>query len=220
MADGPRRVRDLIQEVLDEQAEAITASAETIEAEVVQLRRLFQDIQERATAARAAAQRQAASPSTAGEGAEPDRQRRLRYEAVLRPGTYRLRLGELTFRVILGRARQTSRIVLDAARDLLIPDAGGWGMTVPGVELQTRSGVREPSQIDIAQQGGSAVGTVIADDAGEEPRVLVLIRGFPAGQPAPVLELAEVETEGGEIIRVEPESSPERSPNRSQDPHR
>ena len=182
MAEGPKKLRDLVQEVFDERAQAASLSPEEIEAGVVELRRLFREIRERATT------------------------HRLVYEAVLRPGAYRLRFGNLTFRVILGMARQTSRVVVDAARDLLTADPGAW------VPLVTR-GAENPSQIGITQ--GSASGTVTADDAGEEPRVLVEIHDFPAEQSVPVMELSEETAEpgSGDLIRVDPEILPERPSN-------
>jgi hypothetical protein len=182
MAEGPKKLRDLVQEVFDERAQAASLSPEEIEAGVVELRRLFREIRERATT------------------------HRLVYEVVLRPGSYRLRFGNLKFRVILGKARRTSRIVVDATRDLLTADPGAW------MALVTR-GAENPSQIGITQ--GSASGTVTADDAGEEPRVLVEIHDFPAEQSVPVMELSEETAEpgSGDLIRVDPEILPERPSN-------
>lgn len=212
MPDRLKRPGDLIQEVLDERAQSVSLLPDEIEAGVVQLRRLFREARECAAAQRQADEPRVTTPSETGQGSPHGGQRRLRYEAVLRPGAYRLRLGDLTFRVILGEARRTSRILIDAARDLLTPDPGAWGIA-PGAALATRSGVEDRSRIEIVQQSGSASGTVIADDTGEEPRVLVVIRGFPADQPVPTLELGEEmqETESAHIIQVDPEISPERS---------
>jgi hypothetical protein len=186
MVDKPKKLSDLIQEVFDEQAQSAILSPEEIEADVVQLRQMFREIREQATT------------------------QLLVYEKVLRPGAYRLQLGNLTFRVTLGAARRTSRIVVDAARDLLTGDPHSWGV-LPA--LVTR-GAEDLSHVEIGQQSGSASGSVIADDLGEEPRVLVEIRGFPAGQPVPIMEIGE-ETPGlerAQVQRVDPEILPERLP--------
>jgi hypothetical protein len=187
----------------------MSLSPSEIESGVVQLRQVFREVRERIATEEQADQRQAVVQSQMG-------QRRLRYEAVLRPGTYRLRLGDSTFRVILGEARRTSRILIDAARDLLTPGPGAWAI-IPDAALATRSGSEDQSRIEIAQQAGPASGIVIADDTGEEPRVLVVVRGFPADQPAPIMELGEEGpgTESGRVIVVGPEVSPERPPRRA-----
>jgi hypothetical protein len=202
-----KRPADLIEEVLDERAQAINLTASDIEAGVAQLRQLFAGVREHA-----AMERRSGQSEMGQEGSAPG-QRRLRYEAVLRPGAYRLRLGDLALRVILGEARRTSRIVIDAARELLSPDPGAWTI-VPDAALATRGDAEDLSRVEIAQQATSAAGTVIADDMGDEPRVLVVIRGFPADQPLPVMELGKEvpEMESARVIQVEPEISPERPP--------
>jgi hypothetical protein len=208
MAQSPRRSRDLIEEVLDERAQSVNLSPSEIEAGVVQLRQLFEEVRERVATEGQADQLQVPAQSEMG-------QRRLRYEAVLRPGTYRLLLGDLTFRVIIGETRRTSRVMIDAARELLTPSPGAWGIA-PAAALATRSDAQDLSRVEIVQQAGPASGTVIADDTGEEPRVLVTVRGFPTDQPAPIMELSEeaLGTESGRVIMVHPEISPERPPRR------
>jgi hypothetical protein len=224
MPDRRRRVRDLIQEVLDERAHSIGLSPEEIETGVTQLRRMFRAIEERAAAQQQADHSPTTTLTEASQGLLLGGRRRLRYEAVLRPGTYRLRLGDLSFRVILGEAQQTSRILLDAARDLLTSAPGAWHIVraAAPVEAQespskrpaTRSEAEDRLRVEIVQQAGSATGTVIADDTGERPRVRVEIRGFPAGQSVPILELGEErpETEHARAIHVDPEVSPEQEP--------
>jgi hypothetical protein len=204
MAESPKTPRDLVEEVLDERARSLSLSPSEIEAGVVQLRQLFRDVRGRVAAEGQADRLQVPAPFDMG-------QKRLRYEAVLRPGTYRLRLGDLTFRVILGEARRTSRVVIDAARELPTSRPGAWSIA-PAAALATRGGAQDPSRVEIVQQAGPASGTVIADDMGEEPRVLVLVRGFPSDQPAPIVELGEEApgTESGRVIVVHPEISPER----------
>jgi hypothetical protein len=204
MAESPKTPRDLVEEVLDERARSLSFSPSEIEAGVVRLRQLFRDVRGGVAAEGEADQLQVPALSDMG-------QRRLRYEAVLRPGTYRLRLGDLTLRVILGEARRTSRVVIDAAREPPTSRPGAWGIA-PVAALATRSAAQDPSRVEIVQQAGPASGTVIADDAGEEPRVLVLVRGFPSDQPAPIVELGEEApgTESGRVIVVHPEISPER----------
>jgi hypothetical protein len=204
MARTPKRPRDLVEEVLDERAQSLSLSPSEIEAGVAKLRQLFREVRGRVAAEGQADQLQVPAQSEMG-------QIRLRYEAVLRPGSYRLRLGDLTFRVILGEARRTSRVLIDAARELLNSGPGAWGIA-PAAALATRSGAQDPSRVEIVQQAGPASGTVIADDTGEEPRVLVLVRGFPSDQPAPIVNLAEEApgAESGRVIEVHPEISPER----------
>src|SRR5690348_7768268 len=208
MAESPKRPRDLVEEVLDERVQSLSLSPSEIEAGVVQLRQLFREVRERVAAEGEADQLQVLAASDMG-------QKRLRYEAILRPGTYRLRLGDLTFRVILGEARRTSRVVIDAADELPTSRPSAWGIA-PAAALATRSGAQDPSRVEIVQQAGPTSGTVIADDTGEEPRVLVLIRGFPSDQHAPIVELAEEApgAESGRVIEVHPEISPERPPRR------
>jgi TolB-like protein len=147
---------------------------------------------------------------------------RLVYEAVLRPGAYWLRVENLTFRVTLGKARRTSRIVVETARNLLTADPGAWvPLVTRGAPPQVwgrpardrrQNRRKNPSQIGITQ--GSASGTVIADDTGEEPRILVEIHDFPAEQSVPVMEVCEETAEqgSGELMRVDPEIFPERLP--------
>jgi hypothetical protein len=185
MADRPKRLSDFIQEVFDEQAQSAMLSPEEIESDVVELRRMFREIREQATT------------------------QLLVYQKVLRPGAYWLRLGNLTFRVTLGAAQRTSRIAVDTIRDLLIADPHSWGV-LPA--LVTR-GAEDPSHVEIAQQSGSASGSVIADDLGEEPRVLVEIRGFPASQPVPIMEVGEEtpDLESAHFMRIDPEILPEHS---------
>ena len=206
MPDRQKTLSDLVQEGFDERAQAASLSPEEIEAGVVELRRLFREIRERATT------------------------HRLVYEVVLRPGSYRLRFGNLKFRVILGKARRTSRIVVDATRDLLTADPGAWvPLVTRGAPPQVwgrpardrrQNRRKNPSQIGITQ--GSASGTVIADDTGEEPRILVEIHDFPAEQSVPVMEVCEETAEqgSGELMRVDPEIFPERPPNRPGSPRR
>jgi hypothetical protein len=194
MADRTKTLSDLIQEVFDEQAQSVSLSPEEIESDVVELRRMFREIREQ--------------PAT----------HHLVYEKVLRPGTYWLRLGNLTFRVILGDARRTSRIVVDAARDSVTAEPGSWGV-LPASATRAAEGL---PHVEIMQESGSASGSVIADDLGEEPRVLVEIRGFPADQPAPTMELGEEapERESTLVISVGPEILPERPPNGREGPRK
>jgi TolB-like protein len=51
MAEGPKELRDLVQEVFDERAQAASLSPEEIEAGVAEIRRLFREIREPATTA-------------------------------------------------------------------------------------------------------------------------------------------------------------------------
>jgi hypothetical protein len=215
MPNKSRKLSDLIQEVLDERAQAVNLSPDQIEAGVMQLRQRFREVRERAAAQRQANLSRVTTPSETVQGSPEGGQRRLRYEAVLRPGAYRLRLGNLTLRVILGEARRTSRILIDAARDLLTPDPGAWGIVLDPAPA-TRGGADDASRVEIAQQAGLASGTVIADDTGEERRVLVVIRGFPADQPVPIIELGEEtpEAESVRVVQIVPEIAPERAPSR------
>jgi hypothetical protein len=111
--------------------------------------------------------------------------------------------------------RSYDRVPIDAARELPTSRPGAWGIA-PAAALATRSGAQDPSRVEIVQQAGPVSGSVIADDTGEEPRVLVLVRGFPSDQPAPIVELGEEApgTESGRVILVHPEISPERPPRR------
>src|ERR1700756_1030158 len=107
MADGVKGLRDLIGEVLDERAEAVSVPPAEIEAGVTQLRQMFRESRERAAAERRLASSRTAA-SVAVESAPASVTKRLRYEAVLHPGVFWLRLGDLTCRLIVGETRRTS----------------------------------------------------------------------------------------------------------------
>ena len=205
LSERQKRPSELIEEVLDERAQSISLSPDEIEAGVVRLHRQFLQVREQIATRRESDQAQQPMQPETGR-------RRLRYEAILRPGTYRLSIGDLKFKVVLGEMRRTSRIVIDAARDLLSPGGGEWGIG-PAAGLATRDGIEDhPFRVEIAQKAGPASGTVIADDTGDQSRVLVVIRGFPADTPVPVIELGEesLETESVQVTQVNPEISLER----------
>src|SRR5215469_3603732 len=89
MSERQKRPRDLIEEVLEERGQSMDLSPGEIEAGVVRLRQLFREVREQVAVQQESDQSQQLMQPETGR-------RRLRYEAVLRPGTYRLRHGDLT----------------------------------------------------------------------------------------------------------------------------
>jgi hypothetical protein len=204
MASQPKRLSQLIREVLDERAQVVTFSPEHIEAKTAQLRGRLRQVQDSVAA-----------------------RRRIAWAVGLLPPERRqgwLQGAQAALKVVLGEASRTSRILVDAARDLLPADPGGWrfasgrlladrvyaqfrsenNLDAPTASTPDDDGVRAESI-----SGASRV-TVIADDTGGVRRVLATIYDFPADQPAPVLLIIQETAESDRplIMEVDPESAP------------
>ena len=206
MASQPKRLSELIREVLDERAQAVTFSPEHIEAKTVQLRQRLRAVQESTAARRRITQAVAVLP--------PER-RRGWLEGV-----------QAALKVVLGEAARSSRVLADAAWDLLPVDPGGWRFA-SGAALGDRVYAQfrpedhsekpttstpedDQARAESIPRSGTASVTVIADDAGGARRVLATIRDYPADQPAPVLLIIEdtAEKDRPLTVEVDPQSQP------------
>ncbi|MBV8092500.1 MAG: hypothetical protein JO110_04555 [Acetobacteraceae bacterium] len=206
MASQPKRLSELISEVLEERAQAVTFSPEHIEAKTAQLRRRLRAVQQTATARRRIVQAVAILP--------PER-RRGWLEGV-----------QAALKVVIGEAARGSRVLADAARDLLPVDPAGWtfgsGTALGGqVSAQFRpednSEMAAPSapeddraRAESIPRASAPPVTVIADDTGGARRVLATIRDFPADRPAPVLLIIEDTADNDRplTVEVDPQSAP------------
>jgi chemotaxis response regulator CheB len=206
MASQPKRLSELIREVLDERAQAVTFSAEHIEAKTAQLRQRLGAMQESAAARRRIAQAVAALPAERRQGW---------LEGV-----------QAALKVVFGEAARSSRILVDAARDFLPFDPGGWRFT-SGTALDgqvfaqfrpedySETAIPSAPEDDRARaesipRAGASPVTVIAEDTGGARRVLATIRDFPADQPAPVLLIIEDTADNDRplTVEVDPQSAP------------
>ena len=206
MASQPKRLSELISEVLEERAQAVTFSPEHIEVKTAQLRQRLRAVQESTAARRRIARAVAVLP--------PER-RRGWLEGV-----------QAALKVVLGEAARSSRVLADAARDLLPVDPGGWsfasGAALGGqVSAQFRpedgSETAPPfapeddrARAESIPRAGASPVTVIAEDTGGAPRVLTTIRDFPADRPAPVLLIIEDAADNDRplTVEVDPQSAP------------
>ena len=139
MASQPKPLSELIREMLDERAQAVTFSPEHIEAKTAQLRQRLSAVQESTAARRQIAQAVATLP--------PER----------RPGW--LEGVQAALKVVLGEAARSSRVLIDTARDLLPVDPAGWRFA-SGVGL----GDRVYAQFRPEDRSEAPTGSTFEDD--------------------------------------------------------
>jgi hypothetical protein len=188
MVSRPPDLASLIDAVLGERAGAVSFSQGEIDGEADKLRAGFARIRENV----AARQRVVA----AIEGLPASRR------------TGWLEGVQSAVKIVLGEARRTSRILVDAASDLLPPASNGWAFA-PAAVATTRSGETVATRADSVDAVSAISRRVIVDDAAAEPRVLATINNYPADAAPPVLLI--VAEDGNRVVEVDPEIETDRS---------
>jgi hypothetical protein len=188
MVSRPPDLASLIDAVLEERAGAVSFSQGEIDLEAGRLRAGFARIQENV----AVRQRVVA----AIEGL-PAGRRAGWLEGV-----------QSAVKVVLGEARRTSRILVDAARGLLPPASNGWAFA-PAAVATTRSGETVATRADSVDATSAISRRVIVDDAAAEPRVLATINNYPADAAPPMLLI--VAEDGNRAVEVDPEVETDRA---------
>jgi hypothetical protein len=190
MVFRPPNIASLIDAVLEERAEAISFSPEHIDAQAKRLRAGFARIRENALARRRIVDVIERLPASRRAGW---------LEGV-----------QSAFKVVLGEARRTSRILVDAANGLLPAAPDAWTFA-PAMVAATRSGEAAATKAESVDDVSAISRTVIVDDAGPERRVLATITNYPADSAPPVLLVVAEDGEQGmaRVIEVDPEIEPD-----------
>jgi hypothetical protein len=188
MVSRPPDLASLIDAVLEERAGAVSFSQGEIDVEADKLRAGFARIRENV----AARQRVVA----AIEGLPASRR------------TGWLEGVQSAVKIVLGEARRTSRILVDAASDLLPSASNGWAFA-PVAVATTRSGETVATRADSVDAVSAISRRVIVDDTAAEPRVLATINNYPADAAPPVLLI--VAEDGNRVVEVDPEIETDRS---------
>jgi hypothetical protein len=184
----PKRKPDLaaiIEEVLDEKASHIVFSNDEVERGVEELRAAFAQVDEVAVARRRIAAAMESLPTERRQGW--------------------LAGAQSAMKVVLGEARKSSRLLLEAAQGLLPAEPDAWSFA-PIVVEATR-GEAAPTKLESVDAASGMTRTVLVDDAGDVSRVLATIRNFPAQSLPPVLLIVEEQEGRGvtNIMEVDPE---------------
>jgi hypothetical protein len=185
----------LLDEAVEERAPSVSFTPEEIDAKAAALRARFARITEAAEARRRLARALEA-------GLAPERRAGWASSGAL-----------AALRVVLSRARRSSRILTEAAREFLPRAPGAWDF-VGAEAAAARGATTEASRADAGTDPGGPAVTVIADDTGAERRILATVRRFPAGRPAPVLLVVEGPAGGAapRVLEVDAEELPEPDP--------
>jgi hypothetical protein len=187
MVSRSSKFAEFIDAVLDERAQAVTFSADEIDAQAKRLRRNLEELRAADPARRSVLAALAALPAERRRG---------------------WLLGvQSAVKVVVGEARRGSRILVEAARDLLptAPDAwafaaaGLHGAAKPAFELMSAS--VEGPHVESVGQAGAVARSMAVDDSGSEPRILAGIDNFPADARPPVLLIVE-DTPAADAARV------------------
>jgi hypothetical protein len=195
MASRPSKFADLIESVLEERARAVTFTADEIEAEMAKLRAGVERLRAAQPARRSIASAIASLPAERRQGW---------LEGV-----------QSAVKLVLGEAARSSRILVDAARDLLPAASGSWAFAPamsaggPAFELMAATAASVESLDEAAKMSRS----LVIDDAAAKPRLSATIRNFPADQPPPVLLIVEErgDASGGRTFEVDPQVTAEGS---------
>ncbi len=166
MVPRGKTLGDLVHEVLDERAAAVTFTTAETDAAARRLRERFAAMRAVAAARRHVAAAVATLP--------PHR----------RAGW--LSGAQAALGIVLGEARRGSRIIAEAARDLLPRAPDAW-MFEPGALAATRGGAVDARRADSDLASGMPPLSITLDDSGDLRRVIATIREFPADRPPPVL---------------------------------
>jgi hypothetical protein len=189
MVSRPSTLAELIDAVLDERERAVTFSADEIDAQARLLRQNLDQLRAALPARRSV---------LAALGALPAERRKGWLEGV-----------QSAVKVVAGEAKRSSRILVDAARDLLPAAPFSWSFTAAGLPgamkpaFELMSASVEGPQVTSVEQGGAIARSVAVDDSGSEPRILASIDNFPVGERAPVLLIVEDAPAAREPLVVE-----------------
>jgi hypothetical protein len=198
MRSSPKTLGELMREAVDERAEPENFSAGYIEAKVRQLREKFHLLREG---------RLAVAPI---EAADAPADLKYRLDRVLAALPAARRRGWLAgargaLQLLVGRSRETSRILVEAARDLLPADPGSWRFVEPAA---ARGGIGEPG-LHVFSTGRTGVppASVTIEQTGQQSRLAVTIADFPPDEPPPVLLLVPVGPQRGQPVEVDAQIS-------------
>jgi hypothetical protein len=169
----------LLEEVLDEKASRVAFSTEQIEAGVVGLRAAFARVDQVAAARRLIANAMESLPAERRQGW--------------------LAGAQSAMKVVLGEAKRSSRLLVEAAQGLLPAQSDSWSFAPIGVNA-TR-GDAAPMRLESVDAAAGVTRTVLVDDADDASRVLATIRNFPVQSSPPVLLIVE-EREGRGVTRI------------------
>jgi hypothetical protein len=190
------RFAGLIETVLAERAQAVTFSAGEIEAQVTKLRARV----DRLRAAMPARRQVAAALESL-----PAERRQGWLEGV-----------QSAVKIVLGKAGRSSRILADAARDLLPSAPGSWefpAAAAAAFELMAAppDEGKEAAKVESLDETTAMSRSLAIEDEAAAPRLFATIRNFPADSPPPVLLIVEEAGEAGGalVIEIDPEIDPE-----------
>ena len=108
--------------------------------------------------------------------------------------------------IVLGQARRTSEVLVEAARDLLPVGPGAWAFAPNALVTRGEGGVTRADS-----EGEGPARTILVDDSGPEPGVVATIRNHPVDAPPPVLLIIPEDPDVGDAREIDPEIAPERS---------
>jgi hypothetical protein len=186
MVSRPSELASLIDAILGEQGEAVSFSPREIDAEAAKLCAGFARIRENVASRQRVAEAIESLPASRRAGW---------LEGV-----------QSAFKVVLGEARRTSRILVDVASDLLPPASDRWAFA-PATVAATRSGEAAATRVESLDEASAISRTVIVDDAAAERRVLATISNYPADLALPVMLIVAEDGDRGtnRVVEVDPE---------------
>jgi hypothetical protein len=194
MASRPSNFAELIEAVLEERAERVSFSTDEIEAEHAK----FRARADRLLAAQAAKQRVADAIESLPAG-----RRQGWLEGV-----------QSAVKLVLGEAARSSRILTDAARDLLPAAPGNWafapasaGGLRPAFELMAAPASLEAARAESLDEAASVARSLVIDDRAGKPMLSATIRNFPSDKLPPVLLIVAErgDAAGGQTLEVDPQ---------------
>jgi hypothetical protein len=202
MASRPSDFAGLIETVLAERAQAVTFSAGEIEAQVTQLRARVDRLRAAMPARRQVAAALESLPAERRQGW--------------------LEGAQSAVKIVLGEAGRSSRILADAARELLPSAPGSWEFPAPSAaaggfrpEFELMAAPpdegKQAAKVESLDETTSMSRSLAIEDEAAEPRLFATIRNFPADSPPPVLLIVEEAGEAGGalVIEIDPEIDPE-----------
>lgn len=195
MVSRPSDLAPLIDTVLQERAEAVSFSDQEIAAQAARLRAGFAQIRDGIAARRRVIDAIESLPASRRAGW---------LEGV-----------QSALKIVLSEARRTSRVLVDAASDLLPAASDKW-VFAPATMATTRSGESVATRAESVDPASTVSRTVIVDDAAAEPRVLAIVSNYPAEATPPVLlVVAEDSDKGGSTaFEIDPEIGADRDTGR------
>jgi hypothetical protein len=179
----------LIDTVLEERAQAVSFSAQEIDAQAAKLRQGLTHIRESVAARRRVAEALERLPAKRRSGW---------LEGV-----------QSAVKVVLGEVRRSSRVLADAANGLLPAASDGWAFA-PVVAGVTRGEEADATRVESADAASGIRGSVIVDDTGPERRVLARLEDYPADRAPPVLLIVGADQQSAAVIEVDAEIGADR----------